>query len=274
MTEVSVWIAVVLGAVQGVVEWLPISSEGAVTILLTALGTSGEVAVQISLFLHVGTGVAALVYYRDEIRAILGEVRDWDRDTDPFGPESETTTFVAVATVVSIAVAGGVYLTLLEAATALSGGAFIAVIGGLLVLTGVVQRVAETAVTEGTRRLDLLDPVLVGAGQGLAILPGVSRSGTTASVLLLRGHSGERSFRLSFLLSIPASFGAGVLAVVEIGGVPTADAGVAGAAVLTSALVGYATIDILMRIVRRLPFWQICLGLGSLAIVGGGLLVL
>jgi undecaprenyl-diphosphatase len=273
MTQWSAWIAIVIGVVQGIVEWLPISSEGGVSILLTALGIAPELAVQLSLFLHAGTGLAALTYYRGEVAEVLRDLRGWDRHTDPFAPAAETTTFLLVATAVSIVVAGGAYLMLLEAATELTGGAFIAVIGGLLVLTGAVQLAAEGRGGSQTRRLGLLDPVLVGAGQGLAVLPGVSRSGTTASVLLLRGHSGERSFRLSFLLSIPAAFGASVLAVVEIGGVPTADPLIAGTAVLTSALVGYATIDALMRVVRRLPFWQVCFGLGGLAILGGVLVM-
>jgi undecaprenyl-diphosphatase len=273
MTQWSAWIAIVIGVVQGIVEWLPISSEGGVSILLTALGIAPELAVQLSLFLHAGTGLAALTYYRGEVAEVLRDLRGWDRHTDPFAPAAETTTFLLVATAVSIVVAGGAYLMLLEAATELTGGAFIAVIGGLLVLTGMVQLAAEGRGGSQTRRLGLLDPVLVGAGQGLAILPGVSRSGTTASVLLLRGHSGERSFRLSCLLSIPAAFGASVLAVVEIGGVPPADPLIAGTAVLTSALVGYATIDALMRVVRRLPFWQVCFGLGGLAILGGVLVM-
>jgi undecaprenyl-diphosphatase len=273
MTEWSVWVAIAIGVLQGVVEWLPISSEGGVSIALTAIGVSPELAVQLSLFLHTGTGLAALAYYRGEVAEILRTLLGWDRRTDPFAAETETATFLVIATAVSIAVAGAAYLTLLEAATELTGGAFIALIGGLLVLTGLLQRVAETAATDRTRRLGLLDPVLVGAGQGLAVLPGVSRSGTTASVLLLRGHSGERSFRLSFLLSIPAAFGGGLLAVLEAGGVPTVSVPLAGVAVLTSAVVGYATIDLLMRVVRRLPFWQVCLGLGGLAIVGGVLVL-
>lgn len=265
---VGVAIAIALGIIQGVVEWLPISSEGVVSIVLTALEVSADASVQLALFLHAGTGFAAIAYYSEEIREILAELRGWDRDTDPFAPEAETTTFVIVATSVSVVVAVAAYLTLLEAATELAGGAFIAVIGVLLVLTGLVQFLAESADGGETRELGLVDPVLVGAGQGLAVLPGVSRSGTTASILLLRGHSGERSFRLSFLISIPAAFGAGLLTIEEV----ALDPVIAGVAILTSALVGYATIDVLMRVVRRLPFWQVCFGLGGLAIGGGAVL--
>ena len=268
MARLSVWIAIALGIIQGVVEWLPISSEGVVSVVLTALDVSSDASVQLALFLHAGTGFAAIAYYRDDIVELFREVRGWNRNTDPFSPEAETATFVIVATAVSVVVAGGAYLTLLEAATELAGGAFIAAIGVLLVLTGVLQWVAERS-EGGDRDLGLVDPVLVGAGQGLAVLPGVSRSGTTASILLLRGHSGERSFRLSFLISIPAAFGAGLLTVEEV----ALDPLIAGIALLTSAVVGYATIGALMRVVRRLPFWQVCFGLGGLAILGGGLLL-
>ena len=73
---------------------------------------------------------------------------------------------------------------------------------------------------KSTRKPSIVDGVLIGALQGLAILPGVSRSGTTASVLLLRGFNGETSLRLSFLLSIPAALGGGLLGYLESGGYP------------------------------------------------------
>ena len=89
-------------------------------------------------------------------------------------------------------------------------------------------------------------------------------------MLLFRSYDPPVAFRLSFLLSIPASLGAAVLTVVGAGGLPGISPGGALAAMATSAVVGYFTIDALMRIVDRLPFWLICFGLGGLAIVGGG----
>lgn len=270
MSESSVWLAAVVGAIQGIVEWLPISSEGGVSIALTLAGTSPAAAVRLALFLHAGTGLAALAYYRTEVVEIL---RDALAHPARPGELDPVTRFVIVATVSSVVVAGVAYLTLLEAVTALSGGAFIAAIGGLLVLTGVVQRLAADAVVGMVESPTLLDSLLVGIGQGLAILPGVSRSGITVSALLLRGHPGESSFRLSFVLSIPAAFGAGVLAVVDEGGLPGGDLEAGVISLVVAAIVGFASIAALMRVVRRLPFWLVCVGLGSLAIVGGLVLV-
>ena len=101
------------------------------------------------------------------------------------------------------------------------------------------------------------------------ILPGISRSGTTVSALLLWGYEAPASLRLSFLLSIPASLGAAVLVVVTGGGLPGISPLVALVALTTSAVVGYGTIDALMRVVSRVPFSLVCIGPGSLAAVGG-----
>jgi undecaprenyl-diphosphatase len=310
----SALIAVIAGALQGVFEWLPISSEGNITVFLTALGSSPEAAVQFSLFLHVGTALSATMYYRDELGDVLGALPEWrpgsafdpgdpvasdaqaasgatgsvgrgasGRVTDQSGSgagasgraasERPTLSFLGVATLVSGVVGIAAYTTLEHVVSALTGGAFVALIGLLLVLTGVLQRVADGFEFGNRESPDLVDAVLVGALQGLAILPGVSRSGTTASALLFRGHDGPSSFRLSFLLSIPAALGAGVLVVLDEG-IPSVAPTEAALALGTAAVVGYLTIDALMRVVERVPFWGVCIGLGSLAMVGGAALVI
>jgi undecaprenyl-diphosphatase len=226
-----------------------------------------EVAVQLSLFLHAGTALSAVVYYRGEITDVIRDIPDW-RPRRAFGPETADLSFFAIATLVSGVVAIVSYITLVELVTELAGGAFVALIGVLLIATGIFQRVAQDE--SGARATpDLTDAALVGVLQGLAILPGVSRSGTTTSALLLRGHDGPSTFRLSFVLSIPATLGGALLGVVDAGGVPALDPTSAAVALVTSAVVGYLTIDALMRLVERVSFWLVCVGLGTLAVVGG-----
>jgi undecaprenyl-diphosphatase len=288
-------VAVLVGIVQGVLEWLPVSSEGSVALLLTLVGNaSPEVAVQYALFLHAGTAVAATTYYRDDVWALLRKLPRW-RPAGAFDADRAEFTFLATATL-SSALVGAVAYTLLEdLASELAGGAFVALIGALLIVTGVVQRVAsergeEAAATADESRPDggagtesadggptaqrptLLDALLVGGLQGLAILPGVSRSGTTVSALLLRGHAGVDALRLSFLLSIPAAAGAGVLVLADTG-LPGIDPTAALLALATSAVVGFLTVDALVRLVRRVAFWGVCVGFGALAVVGGALLL-
>jgi len=260
-------VAVVVGIIQGVFEWLPVSSEGNVAIALTALGTAPSVAVSYALFVHLGTALSATAYYRDEVRTALASWPDLG-PSSAFDGETATLSFVVVATAASSVVGLVALLSLDALVTELTGGAFVALIGALLVATGVLQRVAD-AYTLATRSApDAVDALLVGGLQGLAILPGVSRSGTTTSALLLRGHDGPASFRLSFLLSIPAAVIGGVVGVVRAGGVGVSvTAGLV--ALVVAGVVGYATIGLLMRVVHRVAVWRLCVGLGLLAIAGG-----
>jgi undecaprenyl-diphosphatase len=264
-------VAVLVGAVQGLLEWLPVSSEGAVALALTVLGADPAAATRFALFLHAGTALAAAVYYREVLWAVLRTVPGW-RPRSAFDGDRADATFFAVATLVSGLVGVGGYLAVSDLASTAAGGTFVAVIGALLVATGLFMRVAERRARERRARPDALDAVLVGVLQGLAVLPGVSRSGTTVSALLLRGHEGEASLRLSFVLSIPAALGAGVLVVLDEG-LPTVDPGPAALALAVSAAVGYLTVGALVRLVGRVAFWQVCVGFGALAVLGGGVLL-
>lgn len=277
----EVVIALLVGVLQGVFEWLPISSEGNVAALLTLVGSSPGTAIQYSLFLHVGTAIAATVYYRDVLGDVMAEIPTW-RPAHAFSPSMARLSFLGVATVVSGVVALVAYSALERIVSSIAGGMFVALIGVLLVGTGVFQlRADETAAIHDRKGSEeaqkrppsAADAVLVGFLQGLAILPGVSRSGTTVGALLLRGYSGPTSFQLSFVLSIPASLGAGLLVLLDGGRAALGGVIPAVVALGSSAIVGYLAIGILMRVVERVSFGAVCIGLGLLAF-GGGILVL
>ena len=268
---VQSWLfAVVIGALQGIFEWLPISSEGNITVVLTALGQNPTAAVSYALFLHLGTAVSATVYYRAELWSVLETIPSIELRR-PFS-SAPTAAFLGVATVASGVTGLAAYAALDRLVTAFTGGAFIVIIGLLLVFTGVLQRVSPAAALGDKDTPDLLDALLVGSLQGLAILPGVSRSGVTTSVLLFRSHDGPTSFQLSFLLSIPAAIGGGLLAALDTG-LTGISADTALLALGTAAVVGYLTIDALMRVVRRISFSLVCFGLGTLAVLGGLVIV-
>ena len=272
MSRAELLVALLVGIVQGIVEWLPISSQGNVSIVVTLVtDLDPVVAVDLALFVQLGTIVSASVYYRDEIREALETAPSW-RPQRAYTPANADTTFIVLASAATGLVGIPLYFTLREVASGLTGGLFVALIGALLVVTGVLQRASESIDVVGKETPTLLDTLLVGGLQGFSILPGISRSGTTVSVLLLRGYEASVSLRLSFLLSIPASFGAAVLVVASGGGLPGISPLAAAVALVSSALVGFLTIDALMRFVARVPFWVVCVVLGGLA-VGGGLAV-
>jgi len=269
VSRIDLVVAILAGIVQGVVEWLPVSSQGNLALFLTVAGTDPAVAVQLALFLQVGTTLSAAVYYRDDIATAIRAVPGWRPDS-AYAGENAIASYVVVATLMTGIVGIPLYVYAVDLAGQLTGGVFIAAIGFLLVLTGILQLASES-VSMGIRDAPTLpDSILVGAVQGIAILPGISRSGITTSALLFRSYDPPAAFRLSFLLSIPASLGAAALTITGAGGLPGIEPVPALAALGVSSFVGYLTIDALMRIVDRIPFWVVCFGLGGLAIVGGG----
>ncbi|XVH32257.1 undecaprenyl-diphosphate phosphatase [Haloferacaceae archaeon DSL9] len=263
-------IAFLAGVVQGIVEWLPVSSQGNLSMFLTALGTNPEIALQLALFLQLGTIASSSLYYRDDIHEAAVELPSWN-PTNAFEGTNATTTFVVVACVFTGLVGIPLYLTAIDFASELAGGVFVAAIGVLLILTGVLQLVATRVEFAKKEQPTLKDAIIVGALQGFTILPGVSRSGVTSSALIFCNHDAPSAFRLSFLLSIPAGLGAGILTVLSAGGLPGLSPAAAAVALLTSAVVGYLTIGAIMTVVDRVPFWIVCFGLGGLAILGGAL---
>jgi len=273
MGRVELVVAVLAGIVQGIVEWLPVSSQGNLALFLTAVGTNPEIALQLALFLQVGTTLSAATYYRDDLTVAARAVPGWRREA-AYDERNALASYIVVACLMTGLVGIPLYILAVDVASELSGGAFVAIIGVLLVLTGALQLRSEAVSLGGREQPTFLDSVLVGAVQGLAILPGVSRSGVTTSALLFRSYDPPEAFRLSFVLSIPASLGGAALTVLGAGGLPGISPTAALAALVVSALVGYLTIGAIMRVVERVPFWMVCFGLGGLAILGGGLVLL
>ena len=269
MTETDFVVAVLAGIIQGVVEWLPVSSSGNLSLFLSLVGTDPVVATQLALFLQLGTTVSAATYYRSEIAEATRSLSGW-RPQAAYAEENALVSYILVASFCTGLVGIPLYIFAVDLAGQLTGGVFIAVIGALLVVTGLVLVASESRSMGEKQTPTLLDSVLVGAAQGLAILPGISRSGMTASTLLFRSYDPPAAFNLSFLLSIPASVGAAVLTVASAGGLPGISPKAAGIALAVSAVVGYLMIDLLLRVVERIPFWLVCFVLGGLAIVGGG----
>jgi undecaprenyl-diphosphatase len=273
VNEADIGIAVLAGIVQGIVEWLPVSSQGNLALFLSFAGTDPDVALQLALFLQLGTTLSATVYYREDIAVAARASPGW-RPRDAYDGENALVSYIGVASVLTGLVGIPLYIVAVDFAGQLTGGVFIAGIGVLLVATGGLQ-IASESVSMGDRETPTFrDSVLVGAVQGVAILPGISRSGVTTSSLLFRSYTPSAAFRLSFLLSIPASIGAAALTVTGAGGLPGITPTAAVGALCASSIVGYLTIDLLMRVVERIPFWLVCFGLGGLAVLGGGIISL
>jgi len=252
--------AVLLGALQGVAEWLPVSSEGLVTATYSLIaGRSLSEAVGISLWLHIGTAVAALAAFRTEIWQLASELI-----SSPLSP-GPVSKFIVLATTVSAPIGLLLLLGLDEFSQVASGLTMVAVGLLMLVTAGALYRGQERKVRE-REQAGLLDAVLTGIAQGFAALPGLSRSGLTLSVLLVRGIDRRDAITLSFLISIPVSIGAGVYASIRTGVHSSPEAIVA---VIVSAVVGYLAIKALLGVAARVNFGWFVAVAGTVIVVGG-----
>lgn len=268
MTNIELTTAIIAGILQGIVEWLPVSSQGNIALFLTVVNFPPQMALQLALFLQIGTTLSAVSYYREDIIDALHILPTW-RPQNAFEPTNALISFILLASVVTGIVGIPLYIYAVDFAEQLSGGIFIVLIGLLLIFTGAIQLFSDSIGQGFREQPTMFDACIVGAVQGLAILPGVSRSGMTTSALLFRSYDPPVVFQLSFLLAIPASIGAAGLTIAGAGGLPGITPVAALTATVTSAVVGYFTIDALLRVVERIPFWSVCFGLGGIAILGG-----
>ncbi len=251
---VSLLEAAVIGVIQGVLEWLPVSSEGNLTLfLVSVLGLEPSETLGLAVFLHLGTGLAALVYYREESWNIFVGATEKDRDMR---------LRLFVMTGLTGAVGFPLYMYINVSVSV--GEALLALTGLALVATGLMQRREEVPGERDASSLSWSETTALGVLQGLAVIPGLSRSGVTMSTMLLRGLRSDEAFNVSFIMSIPVSFAAGLGLMLIDGFQVTAGA---VAAVAVSAVVGYVTIGALMGFAQKTSFWKICVGLGALALL-------
>ncbi len=274
----EIWEALLLGAVQGAAEWLPISSEGVLTLIqLHVLQRPLAESVAFAIWLHLGTLLAAVSYFRRELLQLTKALPRWILPAhrgDLSDTDRKLLDFLGVATVLT-GLVGAPLLALSLSLDPLSRWGT-ALIGALLIGTGLIQLIAPRRKLGGRTVLGLSvrDALWAGLAQGLAALPGLSRSGLTISILLLRGFRETEALRLSFLMSIPVIFAAQfLLKLLELlrttDEEPLLSAGaLAGAAgVLSAAFVGWLTISALMGLARRLPFWAFAIGLGVFSLI-------
>lgn len=255
--------AIILGILQGILEWLPVSSQGQLSLAMYLLGIGKDQTLPFSIFLHAGTMFAAIAYFKGDILSLLKKLPGYRFNYA--NQENRLVSFMLLATVVTGAVGYPLY-RLLREAEPLAGEAFIALIGVALIITGLVQKYSKVRGERETADLNLKDTLLLGVVQGFSIIPGISRSGITTSSLLFRKFGSEGALKLSFLMSIPAVLIAEI-GLALLGGLPTIGMEEALASVTFSFTFGLLSIHALIKIAKKFKFWAFCLVLGILALL-------
>lgn len=248
--------AVFLGIVQGLTEFLPISSSGHLVILQHLIGFKGP-DVLFDTFLHMGTLLSVCVVFKGDLYSMGRSLVRRERDS----PSFRLLVLIIIGTVPT-ALMGYIFRDFFEKqfAALFPAAVMLLVTGGLLFLADRI-----TTNSKSQNEIRKRDACCIGIVQGLSILPGLSRSGSTISAGIFLGLERKCAARFSFLLSVPAIAGAGVLqfsGMKDLSGhllVPLA------VGTLTSALVGYGAIRILLKVVvqRKLSFFSCyCWALG------------
>ncbi len=243
--------AIILGIIQGIFEWLPISSEGqSMLILINAFQMDVDEALSVAIFMHLGTSFAVMIKFREEFKSIIS------------GKNHELTRIIVISTVCTGLTGLPLYFILKSTFT--GGIAATLLIGVLLILTGIILGLNKG---NGHKSIDSVTPfdmIILGLVQGFAILPGVSRSGVTLTTLLLRNVEQKTALVISFLISVPVVLGAVAL---DAGMILTFDPVLGLAMFLSSLLVGYIMMDFLLQFADRVDFSIFCIFLGVLTII-------
>lgn len=241
----DVFQALFLGALQGLTEWLPVSSSAHLALAQNFLGLGAPVAFDIML--HFGTLLAVLAFYARDIAAIFKNFLKRD------SREQKLAANIIIASIPT-ALIGFAFKDFFEAM--FSNPAAIAV---ALVITGIwlllASRAKKGVRDMGARDMRGRDAFFVGVAQGISVAPGISRSGATIGTGMLLGADGKEAARFSFLAAIPAIIGAAIFEGRNaLSSFSSIDPAVVLAGTAAAALVGYFAIGLLLRALERNKF--------------------
>ena len=238
--------AALLGVVQGLTEFLPVSSSAHLILVRALFGwEAGSAEIAFDVACHLGTLCAVLIYFREDVARLVVAVPDaLAGRTDE---SARTGRLIAVATV-PIALAGWFFADLIERLRQPAVAAVALTLGALVMLAA--ERVGSRSRTAAS--LSIIEAVGLGCAQAVALVPGVSRSGAVITVAMLRGLTRESAARFTFLVGIPAILAAGLRAAWTVGVIGMAE----GATVLLvgfaiSGVVGYLAVAGFLRYIAR-----------------------
>jgi undecaprenyl-diphosphatase len=253
---VSVIEALFLGVLQGITEWLPVSSSAHLALAQHYLGIEAPVSFDVAL--HLGTILAVFAYYKNDLASLARGI---------LARDAKDLRFAALLTITAIPTAAigfafkGVFESMFTSPPAIATA--LAITGVFLIIA---SRVAGRA--EGSAQPDAKSSFIIGVAQGIAVAPGISRSGATIGTALLLGIKKEEAARFSFLAGIVPILGASLLegrkaALGEVEFLPLA------LGLATAAIIGYLSIGLLLRFLRdsRLQwFGYYCLAIAGLVL--------
>ena len=270
--------AVVLGTVQGLTEFFPVSSSGHLVIFQQMMGFK-EPDLLFDISVHVGTLAAIVVYFFSDIVNILKSLFLSVSSRMKGHAGQFTDSEIRDINMAWMIVAGSIPTAMIGFGLQMISDILFSsllIVGVALLITGAVLLVPRWVRQKKSfdAKLSSKQALLIGTVQGLAVIPGISRSGSTISIALLAGVSRDAAIRFSFLLSIPAILGALMLQLFmdspEVNG---ASGSVIFIGLVTSLIVGYGALSLLVKMVQKghlYYFTPYCIFLGAVVLMAGG----
>jgi len=252
--------AFLLGVLQGFAEWLPVSSEGVILLSMRfLLGSGWGESLGTAVWLHLGTMLAAIAYFRKELVKVFNGFRY---------PGEGRTLLLFLITATACTAVTALPLVLMLRSLSIDDGFFTLAVGILiLAVTAIPRRLAVRNILIGWPAA----AVVSGLVQGLAIVPGVSRSGITITTLLILGYDLSNSLKLSYLMSIPAVAAAQIALPFALGYRLTEAWQFVG--MVTAAVTGFAMVSILMKLSTSYDMRKVAFPLGFFLVLLGFLML-
>ncbi len=275
LNVIHVLYSIIIGIVQGISEWLPISSKTQVLLASQALlHLNFQQAYTFGLFMEVGTILAAIIYFRKDIYALLKVLIMRGSQVD-----RKLFTYVLVSTIATGLIGTPIYL-IADSIKGISIGIPMLAIGLVLIGDALFITYSRKKKAVGNKRkfenLSFKDYLIIGIVQGVAALPGVSRSGITTSAMFLMNIEPDEVFRLSFIIGIFASAGAfSLTAIKSPANISVALSGIGFygllVAIAAATVISLFLIDFLIKIASKQKIVYLITALGIIAIASGAI---
>ncbi len=271
----SLWIGILLGIVQGLTEFFPVSSSGHLVLIQVLIPSFVQPGVLFDAVLHLGTVFSVLYFLRREIAALLLSLLP-SSDGNSSAGEGEVEVFrkagrrIILLLLIGTAITAAVGLTFKDRIHDLFRSVEVTAVA--LLVTGTLLLLADRVKSPRRTERDLSfgDAVVIGIAQSVALVPGISRSGSTIAFGIFRKLSRDTAARFSFLLSVPAVLGAVILEARYATAVPAADWPVYAAGFLAAAVSGFVALKVLFSVLNRrgLSFFAYyCWAIGALTLI-------
>ncbi|HPR18025.1 MAG TPA: undecaprenyl-diphosphatase UppP [Candidatus Cloacimonadota bacterium] len=238
--------SLILGIIQGLTEFLPISSSGHLVLARHYLNFT-EPEISFEIVLHLGSLIAVLVYFWQDIKKLIASLFVYKTNQEVHKPNRRIVLYILVVTIVT-GILGFAFSDLIKSlfAETYYASAFLLVTGLILFFTDRLPNGELKA-----DRLGLKKSIIIGLGQSIAMLPGISRSGTTIATGIFTGLDRKEAARFSFLISIPAIIGANISEISAFLQLQSAMLIEYLAGLIAAFATGYAVIAILLKIVQK-----------------------